>query len=374
MRVAVLTSSRADYSIYSPLLQKMKDDSFFDLSIIAFGTHVSRFHGYTVKSIKDDGFKQLEFLETLVLGDSNTAISNAIGNTIIRFSSFWNEKKNQIDLIICLGDRYEMFAAVSASLPFQIPIAHLHGGETTDGAIDNTFRHCLSHMANYHFTSTEMYRKKLLAMGMAADTVFNVGSLSLENLFSNKMLSISEFKTEFGVDLDKPTVLCTVHPETKGKVDNRKLAEIITATVEDITAKYQVLITMPNADAQSTIIRESFLELALRNNRVVCKESLGTQGYFSAMKHCSLLLGNTSSGIIESASLGKYVINIGNRQHGRARSSNVVDVGINKEYILNAIDQLKNLEYKGDNIYSKSGTSHSIMNVLKEVGFKSNVK
>ena len=365
MRIAVLTSSRADYGIYLPLLKKLKSDDFFELKIIAFGTHLSRFHGYTVERIEQDGFEVEEKLETLILGDSETAISNAIGNTISRFAPLWERLKNDVDLVFALGDRYEMFAAVASSVPFNIRIAHLHGGETTLGAIDNKFRHAITLMSSIHFAATEQYCEKIKHLTGQETHIYNVGALSLDNLDNFQLLSKSAFQEHFKIDLSIPTILTTFHPETVSIEKNEVYAKVLVNTFKELSTDYQIIITMPNADTMGSTIRNYFVELSKNNTKIICVENFGSLGYFSCMKHCEFLLGNTSSGIIEAASMGKYVINIGNRQDGRARSKNVIDVSVNKHEIKKALAKIVDFTYRGQNIYHIKNVSDKILKILK---------
>lgn len=369
MRVVVLTSSRADFGIYLPLLKRMQKDEFFDLKIFAFGTHLSRFHGYTLDQIVSGGFTIAERIESLILGDSPEAISNAMGNTIIKFSSIWAKHQNEIDLVIALGDRYEMFAAVAASVPFNLPIAHLHGGETTLGAIDNQFRHSITQMSSMHFVAAGAFAQKVKELKGADEKVFNVGALSLDNILDLDMLSLEAFKEKFQIDLSIPTILTTFHPETVSLSENETFADTLVEVFGKLAQKYQVVITMPNADTMGNVIRSKFEVLAKANDKVIAVENFGSLGYFSCMKHCSFLLGNTSSGIIEAASMQKYVINLGDRQKGRARSENLIDVAINEKGIFKAVNEIeeKGMAFKGENVYrSKGVTSDHIIHVLKQ--------
>ena len=367
MRIAILTSSRADYGIYHPLLKALHADSFFKLKIIVFGTHLSHFHGSTVLDIEADGFEVDERLETLILGDTEEAISNAIGNTITKFSSLWTRLKDEIDLVFALGDRYEMFAAVSASIPFNLKVVHIHGGETTTGAIDDKFRHAISLMSKIHFTSTEEYAQRVTKLTNSSDNIYNVGALGIDNLSNMNLLSIDEFKSKYNIDLSTPTILNTLHPETANTQDNRDNAILISKVFDQISKDFQVVITMPNADTYGTVIREHFSNLIENNSRIIGVESLGRLGYFSCMKHCSFLLGNTSSGLIEAPSLKKYVINVGERQGGRARSENVFDVDYNYDEIIRLIRKVAKLgNYRGTNIYKGSEpVAKKITNILK---------
>ncbi len=371
MRVAILTSSRADYGIYLPLLRKLVAEDFFEMKILAFGTHLSHFHGYTIDKIKADGFDVEEGLETLVLGDSEEAVSTAIGLSTLKFSAIWSKMKDNLDLIIALGDRYEMFAAVSASVPFNIPVAHIHGGETTLGAIDNKFRHAITLMSNLHFTSTKAYAEKVESMVGDSQGIHCVGALSLDNLRDINLLTKVEFFEKFKIDLTLSSILITVHPETVSAEKNIAHLVVLSKVFDYLTKDFQLIITMPNADTLGTVIRNRFAELASKNQRILCVENFGTLGYFSCMKHCSFLLGNTSSGIIEAASFGKYVVNLGNRQKGRKSGENVFNVPIVEKKILETVRRLAKLgDYQGENIYQPSSSAASeIIRILKKVKF-----
>jgi GDP/UDP-N,N'-diacetylbacillosamine 2-epimerase (hydrolysing) len=367
MKVCVLTSSRADYGIYRPLLQKFKEDKFFQLSIIAFGTHLSPIHGYTLTEIEKDGFIVDECIESLILGDSAEAISTALGLTVTKFSSIWAKKQKSTDLIFCLGDRYEMLAAVLAAIPFNIPIAHIHGGETTLGAIDNKFRHSLTQLAQYHFVSTQDHADRVAEMLGTNEKVYNVGALSLDNLLNFQLLSKQEFFEKYQINIEKPTILFTFHPETVSFERNEAYIKEIIEVLNILQEKYQIIITMPNADTMGYMIRENLKKFANDNqNAIFVVESFGTLGYFSALQYCSFLLGNTSSGIIEAASFGKYVINIGDRQKGRNAGKNVLHTAIQKEDILKKVDEIQKAEpLNRQNIYGDGTASEKIIKILK---------
>ena len=368
-RIVVLTSSRADYGIYRPLLKKLRDDVAFELTIVAFGTHLSRFHGYTIQQIQDDDFGKIETVESMLLTDSPESIATAMGLTTQKMAVLWARLSTQTDLIICLGDRYEMLAAVLATVPFNLPVAHLHGGETTLGAIDDTFRHCLTLIATLHFTATVAYAQRVSQLKGAATNVHCVGALSLDNLLEMKLLSPIEFQEKFGIDLSIPTILTTFHPETVAVEANERYALEVSKALQELAKTRQVLITMPNADTAGTFIRQAFQALAVRNSNVILVENLGSLGYFSAMKHCTFLLGNSSSGIIEAASLGKFAINLGQRQAGRARSQNVLDVPIEAAAIEASVRQIDQQPvFTGVNVYQANhSAADSIIKILKQM-------
>ena len=367
MRISVLTSSRADYGIYTPLLRRLKNDAYFDLNIIAFGTHTSKKYGYTIENILDDGFPVNYQVDT-VLRDSPKEISQSMSLTINEFSKIWNKEVDKTDLIICLGDRYEMFAAVSASIPFNIPVAHIHGGETTLGAIDNKFRHALTLMSKYHFTSTPIHSERVKELSGDKLNIYNVGALSLDSLETVQLLSTNEINEKFNIDFSIPTILVTFHPETVSFEKNAIYAKELSSTFKELT-QFQIVITMPNSDTMGSVIRKEFVTLAEEFDHVITIENFGLQGYFSAMKHSCFLLGNTSSGIIEAASFKKYVINLGDRQKGRSGGENIYHIEIERKKILATINRINGLGiYHKGNIYKNAKpASLQIIEILKKV-------
>ena len=365
MKIGILTSSRADFGIYLPLLKALRIDPFFELSIIAFGTHLSDFYGKTINFIEAEGFEVKYQIESMLLTTSASSIATAIGLTNIKFAEFWKEHQDEFEMVFCLGDRYEMFAAVTAGLPFQIPFAHLHGGETTLGAIDNVFRHTITLASKYHFVSTQAYALRVKELTHSDQHIYNVGALSLDNLGNLDLLDLEEFKEQWHIDLAKKTILTTFHPETVA-LDKNELyaAELIDAL--HALSDYQVLVTMPNADTAGNIIREALIRNFSASNRVFLIENLGSKSYFTAMKYAAFLLGNTSSGIIEAASFGKHVINLGDRQKGRISGSNVITTKVNKEAILNSVKEIENINLDDiKNIYWNGGATTKIINILK---------
>lgn len=367
MKVGILTSSRADFGIYLPLLRALRADVFFSIEIIAFGTHLSPHHGHTIDNIIAEGFEVKYTVESMLLNDDAEAIATAASLTSMKFASFWSLHEKEFDLVFCLGDRYEMFAAVLAGLPFQIKFAHLHGGEQTLGAIDNVFRHCISHASYLHFTSTQFYAERLKAMLDHTKHIYNVGALSLENLKQIKLLSPKKFQQKWNIDLRNPTVLITFHPETVDVKNNEQFTKSLTEVIK-ANKQYQYLITMPNADTNGSVIRKIFIKELGSIANVFMIENLGTQSYFTALNNCKFLIGNSSSGIIEAASFGKFVINIGKRQEGRYASLNVFNVSaITTKKIQSVITEIEEAPvFSGENVYFKKETSKQIIKVLKK--------
>ena len=231
MKVGILTSSRADFGVYISLVKKLFQDSYFQTEIIAFGTHLSPKFGMTISEIEGEGFIVKHKLETLPVDDSPLSISLSISKTTAAFSEFW--KVNTFDLVLALGDRYEMLGAVLAGSPYNVKFAHIHAGETTLGAIDNTYRHSISLMSKYLFVTTEEYRNRAIEIIQRPYDIFNVGALSIDNLINERLYSISEFKEKFEIDLDIPTILTTFHPETVGFEKNELyIKELLSALKE----------------------------------------------------------------------------------------------------------------------------------------------
>ncbi len=367
-RIAILTSSRADYGIYLPLLKAMEKDIYFEVHIISFGTHLSPFHGNTIDQIRNDGFEPSFQIESMLAGDSPNAVATSMALTSLKFADFWKNHKTDFDLVFCLGDRYEMFAAVTAGIPFNIQFAHLHGGEKTLGAFDNIFRHSITLVSKFHFVSCKEHGDRVSELTELKENIFDVGALSLDNIKTLPLLSKDDFLDSFGIDLNLQTILVTVHPETLTPEMNVTYVEELSVTLLELQ-KYQVIITLPNADTNGTLVRGRLLQLPDQSgNRIYCFENLGPKGYLTAMKYCSFLLGNTSSGIIEAASFGKYVINLGNRQEGRKQSQNILNVPFNKTMILKSVAEIENKPiYTGGNIYFKGNAAQSICSILKRI-------
>lgn len=373
IKVGVLTSSRADYGVYLPLLKELEESSSWDLEVIAYGMHTSSIFGDSVRNIEKDGFGRIHKINTLLDGDSPAHIAASYANTIKQFGAFWAE--NSFDLVISLGDRYEMNAAVQASIPFRINLAHIHGGETTLGAIDNIYRHQISLASNYHFCSTQEYAARIFQLVGKEAKVEVVGALGLDNLESFEAMPYQKWKNHFDLDgLEESYILMTVHPETVAWERNLDFATELRKSIEELQETYQILITMPNADTMGSVFRNLFSEMKeLFPDRIYLIENFGTEGYFNAMHYSSIMLGNTSSGIAEGASFGNYVINIGDRQKGRIAGPNVVHTPFHSVAIVNSVQELMSQSpYEGSNIFYVGGAARRIVASLENSMFNTN--
>lgn len=364
MKIGVLTSSRADYGIYHSLLARLKCDNYFDLTIIAFGMHTSSIFGNTIKEIIDEEFPKVDVINSMLISDDVGSIATSYGLTLLKFADYWEQ--HRFDLVLCLGDRFEMSAAVQAGIPFAIRFAHIHGGETTLGAIDNIYRHQITLASQLHFTSTSAYTQKVKELVGSGQNVYTVGSLSLDGIGNFELLEEKDLRQRYNFP-DGDFVLTTFQPETVDFRKNNDLAAIMTKSIAELTSEISFVITMPNADTEGSKFRESITDLKAKFPDKICLvENFGKKNYFSAMKYSRLLLGNSSSGIIEAASFSKYVVNVGDRQKGRATSDNIIPCDFNVSDIVTSTRVgLQKGVYDGNNIYMKSGAASEIIKVLK---------
>ena len=365
MKIGILTSSRADYGIYLPLINQFFKDNTLNIELIVFGTHLSKFHGYTIDNIENKTlFKKIHKIEHILASDTPSSVNSSMGLVFAKFGDFWNN--NEYDIVLCLGDRFEMAAAVLSGLPFGVIFGHLHGGETTLGAIDNVYRHSITLASKYHFTSTSSNKKRVEELKDTNENIYDVGSLSNDYINEIPLLTKSEFLDKWGIDLNKKTVLVTVHPETIEFSKNEFYAEEIYQAIDKVSENFQVIITLPNADTGGILFREKFNSFKTNSN-VFLIENFGSISYFTCVKNSDLVIGNSSSGIIEVASFKKHVLNIGDRQKGREISENTIHIPFNKTIIIENINKYAGKVYEGNNIYFKGGVVHKIYNIIKNI-------
>jgi GDP/UDP-N,N'-diacetylbacillosamine 2-epimerase (hydrolysing) len=363
MKVGILTSSRADFGLYLPLLKAMKADPFFQIRIIAFGSHLSTAYGKGIIHIAEAGFEVAYQIPGMPEDDNPVSIAKSMGQTMIDFAKVWENES--FDLVFALGDRFEMFAAVASSVPFNVKFAHIHGGETTKGAIDDAFRHSITLMSSLHFACTKIYRQRIIELTGSEKNVFNTGALGIDNLRTMQLLSIKAFNDLYQIDLNIPTILTTVHPETVSYENNSHHIDELLAAIDQLQ-DYQFVITMPNADTAGLVIREKLNAYAKGNNRIKLVENFGTLGYLSCMKHCIFMLGNTSSGFFEASYFPKWVINLGNRQQGRILTPNIVSCGFETDEIIRAVRQVTDAGIPPlVDVYGNGTAAEKIIKILK---------
>ncbi len=320
--VAVVSVGRSDYSIYRPLLQCIAAHPELELRVLVSGMHLEARYGSTVSLIEKDGFPATARIPVLQSEDTPEAVATAIGLGVAGFGHHFASARP--DLLVVLGDRFEMFAAALAAVPFNIPILHLHGGELTEGAMDDRFRHGLTKMSHLHGVATEVYRQRVIQLGEEPWRVTCCGALSLDNILSIPRLSRAELESRFHLDLSTPPLLVTLHPTTSEYEQTAPQTDALMAALRLLDLP--VIFTMPNADMAGSVIRERILAFCQSTTKAVWVENFGPEGYFSILGEVSAMVGNSSSGLLEAPSFALPVVNIGNRQKGRLRAGNVIDV------------------------------------------------
>lgn len=361
MKIGVLTSSRADYGIYLPLLEKMKADKRFQLEIIAFGMHLQNGQGNTINEITRGGYRVIHKVGVMPDKDSIVDIAKGYGSLVINFADFWS--KNNFDIVLALGDRWEMSAAIQSSIPFELKIAHIHGGETTLGATDNIYRHQITLASAFHFTAAEVFSERVISILGSDKNVHTVGSISLEDIAKVQLPAWDSVKDRFDIPFDD-FILVTFHPESIGVSNNKNNAKVIFKVLRSLSNDHNILITKANSDALGSILNDCFQRLQeMYPQKLKLISALGKLNYFKAMEQCAFMLGNTSSGIIEAASFGKWVINVGDRQKGRLRSDNVLDVPFQFDLIMTMVDHVvdKKENYTIENKYFRPDTTKKIV-------------
>lgn len=363
-----MTATRAEYGLLKPLMTKLKNNPKFDMKIIATGAHLSPEFGLTYNDIINDGFEIDKKIEILLSSDTPSSISKSMGLAMIGFADYFAEERP--DLLVILGDRYESLAIASAALNERIPIAHLHGGETTEGAIDEAIRHAITKLSYLHFTSTESYKDRVIQLGESPDRVFSVGALGVENILNEQLLTKEELLANLEINDDKPYALITFHPTT---LENFTSEEQITNLLEVCRDRNELnfIITKANADSGGRIINQIIDQYTLDNENIYSFTSLGLQRYLSAMKYTSFVGGNSSSGLLEVPSFGIPTVNIGDRQKGRIQANSVINCEPTYEDINNAFDQAINKDFLDsikyvENPYGDGNTSDKIINMIED--------
>lgn len=366
-KIIILTSTRAEYGLLSPIIKKLKVQVDIEVKVVATGAHLSPEFGMTVNEIQKDGIIVDKKIEILLSSDSTVAVSKAMGLALISFSEYFNEEKP--DALLVLGDRYETLAVCTAALNERIPIIHLHGGEATEGAIDEAIRNSITKLSYLHFTSTEEYRKRVIQMGENPERVFNLGAMGVENALNTEMLTKEELEECLKCKLDNYAVM-TFHPVT---LENHT-AEIQVKALMEAISNYQnitFICTKANADMGGRIVNKCIDEYALKCKNIKLYNSLGMKRYLSALKYARFVIGNSSSGIIEAPSFHIPTINIGERQRGRIQAKTVINCEPEYVSIVNAIDKAVSVEFNNiiknvENPYGNGNTSEKLVDIVKD--------
>jgi UDP-N-acetyl-D-glucosamine 2-epimerase, UDP-hydrolysing len=367
--ICVFTGTRAEYGLLRPVMRRIRDDGACRLATIVTGAHLGLSTGHTVDEMEADGMPVDYRVETLMDGDDRNAVCTAMGLGIMRYGDALASLRP--DIVVVLGDRYEALALAAATTVHGVPVAHIHGGETTLGAMDETFRHAVTKMSHLHFTSCEAYRNRVVQLGEAPERVWNVGSLGVENIHRLPLPDERSIRARLDLDGTTPYILCTLHPETRGGHDEESLCrEFLNAL--DRFPHHAVVFTGANTDPGGGRVN-AVLSAYAERHRDRCRffMSLGVANYLAAAAHAACVAGNSSSGILEVPSLKTPVVDIGERQEGRIRSAAVLHSGATGEAIAKAVETAlteahRRAAAEASNPYDKPGTAENICRTLYE--------
>ncbi len=367
-KICVVTGSRAEYGLLYWLMKEIAADPALELQVVATGMHLSPEFGLTYRQIEADGFSLAARVEMLLSSDTPVGIAKSMGLGVIGFADAFDRLRP--DVVVVLGDRFEILAAAQAALVARIPIGHLHGGETSEGAMDESIRHAISKMAQWHFVAAEPYRKRLIQMGEAPSQVFNVGAPGLDHLDRLAWLSRPELEAQLGISLGRPLFLVTYHPVTLDTTSpSEPMAELMAGLERFPQAT--IIWTYPNADAGGRVliglIDDFVAAHAARSKAFV---SLGQQRYLSLMREADVVIGNSSSGLIETPALKRATVNLGDRQKGRLKAASVIDVAERRDDIVKAIDLALSEPFRAslatvESVYGRGRVGEHIRQVLK---------
>lgn len=372
----MITGTRAEYGLMYWLIKAIQEDKELRLQLIVTGMHLSPEFGLTHKEVEKE-FVVDKKIETLLSSDTPMGISKSMALTQISFSEAFEELKP--DIIVILGDRFEMFSVAASAMIARIPIAHIHGGEATEGLIDEPIRHSITKMSHLHFTATEKYRKRVIQLGEQPERVFNVGTPGLDNIFRLKLLSKINFEESIGFQLGEKNILVTFHPVTlEHSTAERHFGELL--KVLDFYKDINIIFTKPNADTEGRIIIKMIDSFVNSNSKRSCSFiSLGQLRYLSALQYIDIVVGNSSSGLTEAPSFKIGTINIGDRQKGRIKSKSVIDCLPTYDSIKSAFETAFSKNFKNNlqnvvNEYGEGGASIKIKNILKGVDLRDIIK
>lgn len=368
-KICVVSTSRADYGLLFWLLKEIEKSRFLELSLVLSGSHLEERLGLTYKEVQRD-FKHFYKVPLGLENDDETALCLAFSAGVAGFSKVLEQIRP--DIMVLLGDRYEMLSAGIAGMLRAVPLAHIHGGESTQGAIDEGIRHALTKMSHIHFCATSLYKKRIIQLGENPAMVYNVGGLGVENIKRLELLSKKDFENSLGFKLGKKNILVTFHPQTiEKKSASKEFSQILNAL--DSLKDTHFIFTGANADNGGKIINEMAQSYCLKNQeKAIFVMSLGQLRYLSAIKHADIVLGNSSSGISEAPSLKKATINIGNRQKGRIKAASIIDAKCDKSKILKAIKKAYSKDFQAKlksvkNPYGSGFASKKIIKVLENI-------
>ena len=375
--ICVVTGSRADYGLLFHLMKRINDSEDFNLQTIVSGMHLSPEFGLTANEIIQDGFSISKKVEIIISADTETSISKSIGLGVISFTDAFNDIKP--DLVILLGDRYEILSACIASYILKIPIAHIHGGETTVGAIDEGIRHSITKMSSFHYTSTDIYKKRVIRMGENPNTVFNFGGLGVDAIKNTKLLDKKTLEKKIEFKFHEKNIIVTFHPVTLEKNTSlNQIEQILLALTE--MSDLGIIFTLSNSDTYGRIINEKIIAFQKKHPfRTKVFTSMGNVNFLSTLSIVDAIVGNSSSGLLEAPSLKTGTINIGDRQKGRLIADSVINCKPEKNSIIKALRKLYSSNHKNKikrtiSPYGNGNASKKIIKHLKSITFPINIK
>ena len=375
-KILVVTGSRAEFGLLQFLMKEIEKEKSLELQIIATGSHLSREHGFTVNEIKEKGFSPNLEIDLNLHNDTSDSISNSIGIGIKEFT-----KAYQIlspDIIVVLGDRYEILSAAISALISKLPLAHIHGGEVTEGAFDEAIRHSVTKMSHLHFVANDIYKKRVIQLGELPQNVYTVGGLGVDTLKKTTVLIKEDLEKSLGCAFLDKNLLITIHPVTLNEIDsNKELKELLRA-LDEFKGK-RLIFTLPNADPGNQSIRELIGEFVMRHPNARSYESLGSQKYLSCLAYVDGVVGNSSSGIIEAPSFKIATVNIGDRQKGRLMANSIINCSFKKNEIKRSIEKIYSSKFQSQlkntiNPYGEGGATEKIVKILKTVELKGLIK
>lgn len=367
-KVCVVTATRAEYGLLKPVIHRIQQDEDLYLSLLVTGAHLSEIHGFTVEEIEKDGFPVAKRIFMELSDTSSAALNREMAKLQTEAGNFFMEEKP--DFLLLLGDRYEMLSVAAAAMMCRIPIGHIHGGETTEGAIDEAVRHAITKMSYLHFTSIPEYRKRVIQLGEAPERVFTVGALGVENIMKLPLLCEEEIRNVLQIKQGQPYIMVTFHPVTlEAGGAKKQLLELMKAMKKEDT--YEYVVTFANADSGGNELNQLWKEFSAANRHIHLFSSLGVRNYLSAVKYADMAVGNSSSGILEAPSFRIPVINIGDRQKGRLQAGCIINCRPEAGEIRCAMEKGRSREFQAklkqvENPYGKGDTSRRIVEKVKE--------
>ena len=368
-KICIVTGTRAEYGLLRWVIDGVQKSHLFTLQLCVTGMHLSPEFGLTYKEIELDGYNIDSKVEMLLSSDTASGVTKSMGLGLIGFANEFERLKP--DLVILLGDRYEIIVAAIAATIRRIPIAHLHGGEKTEGAFDEAIRHSITKMSHLHFVATDEYRKRVVQLGEHPDMVFNVGGLGIDNILKLDLLSRNDLEDSLNFKLGSKNVLVTFHPATlENKTSGTHMEQLLEALKR--LQDFNIIFTMPNSDPDSRTIIEKIENFCLGNEKAIAFTSLGQIRYLSCLKYVDLVIGNSSSGLTEVPSFKVPTINIGDRQRGRIKAETVIDCDPMEDKICEAIDMALSNEFQetcqmASNPYGNGGASNKILEIISRI-------